>query len=71
MDSEWEKGSLVIDTVRQRLGRVMDSLGPGRVQLRPPGGGLEWDADADHVRAARGDEILRVASARPPAGRPS
>lgn len=38
----------------------MDTLGPGRVQLRPPRGGREWDADAAYVRPAKAHEILRM-----------
>ncbi|MEU6676704.1 hypothetical protein [Streptomyces sp. NPDC046925] len=44
---------------RQRLGRVMGHEGP-YLQLRPPGGGREWDADPVQVREAKGDEILRA-----------
>ncbi|WP_409062953.1 hypothetical protein [Streptomyces sp. SYP-A7185] len=44
---------------RQRLGRVMGHEGP-YLQLRPPGGGREWDADPDRVREAKEDEILRA-----------
>ncbi|MGW5733370.1 MULTISPECIES: hypothetical protein [Streptomyces] len=44
---------------RQRLGRVMGHEGP-YLQLRPPGGGREWDADPADVREAVGDEILRA-----------
>ncbi|MER5257415.1 MULTISPECIES: hypothetical protein [unclassified Streptomyces] len=52
-------GALVIDMRRQRLGRVMGHEGP-YLQLRPPGGGREWDADPLRVREAKGDEILRA-----------
>ncbi|MEU6678870.1 hypothetical protein [Streptomyces sp. NPDC046925] len=52
-------GVLVIDLRRQRLGRVMGHEGP-YLQLRPPGGGREWDADPERVRQAEGDEILRA-----------
>ncbi|WP_030779625.1 hypothetical protein [Streptomyces sp. NRRL S-920] len=60
----WETGDLVIDTARQRLGRVMDHVG-NRLQLRPPGGGREWDADPAYVRPAQEDEILRVSRRTP------
>ncbi|MEV1063033.1 hypothetical protein [Streptomyces sp. NPDC050263] len=36
-------GDLVWDTSARRIGRVMGHVGP-YVQLRPPGGGREWDA---------------------------
>ncbi|WP_030777404.1 hypothetical protein [Streptomyces sp. NRRL S-920] len=62
MTTEWETGAMVIDTARQRLGRVMDHLGT-RLQLRPPNGGREWDADPAYVRPAMEHEILK-ASAR-------
>ncbi|MEU5684512.1 hypothetical protein DEJ48_28270 [Streptomyces venezuelae] len=52
-------GTLVVDEARKRLGVVMDDVG-GRLQIRPPSGGREWDADPVHVRSAREDEILRV-----------
>ncbi|MGE6736816.1 hypothetical protein, partial [Streptomyces sp. NPDC059900] len=52
-------GALVIDLRRQCLGRVMGHEGP-YLQLRPPGGGREWDADPLRVREAKGDEVLRA-----------
>ncbi|MGW6058066.1 hypothetical protein [Streptomyces sp. NPDC055189] len=59
MSEKYPVGVLVIDLRRQRLGRVMAHEGP-YLQLRPPGGGREWDADRDRVREAVGDEILRA-----------
>jgi hypothetical protein len=59
MKTRYETGALVIDTARQRLGRVMGHYGP-YLQLRPPGGGLEWDARPESVREAREDEIMHV-----------
>ncbi|MGW6056810.1 hypothetical protein [Streptomyces sp. NPDC055189] len=56
---QYPVGVLVIDVRRQRLGRVMGHEGP-YLQLRPPGGGREWDADPARVRKAQGDEILRA-----------
>ncbi|MGB8939379.1 MAG: hypothetical protein WCD21_03925 [Streptomyces sp.] len=53
---------LAIDTRRMRLGRVMGHQGP-YVQLRPPGGGREWDARPEDVRPAREDEVLRASVA--------
>ncbi|MCK7627329.1 hypothetical protein MUU72_30260 [Streptomyces sp. RS10V-4] len=38
------KGEIVRDRLRDRVGRVMDHEGEC-VQLRPLGGGVEWDAD--------------------------
>ncbi|MFE0101128.1 hypothetical protein [Streptomyces sp. NPDC059009] len=37
----------------------MGHIGP-YVQLRPPGGGREWDADPARVRAATPDEQLHA-----------
>lgn len=55
----WETGALVVDTKRDKPGRVMGSEGP-YVQLRPPGGGCEWDADPAHLRPADERERLRA-----------
>ncbi|MFJ8139207.1 hypothetical protein [Streptomyces sp. NPDC096013] len=41
---EPETGDLVYDEATCKVGRVMGREGP-RFQLRPPGGGREWDAD--------------------------
>ncbi|MEV8321420.1 hypothetical protein AB0Q95_45500 [Streptomyces sp. NPDC059900] len=53
---------LAIDTRRMRLGQVMGHEGP-YVQLRPPGGGREWDARPEDVRPAREEEVLRASVA--------
>lgn len=55
-------GSYVFDTVSGRLGLVMGHEGP-YVQLRPYGGGREWDADPAAVRSATPAERLRAATA--------
>ncbi|WP_435858754.1 hypothetical protein [Streptomyces pathocidini] len=57
-----ERGSYAVDTRTDRIGQVMDHYGLF-VQLRPPGGGLEWDCPPDALRpAARHDELrARVA----------
>lgn len=54
-----EIGALAVDTSTGRLGRVMGFEGP-YVQLRPPGGGREWDADPARVRSADEAEKLRA-----------
>jgi hypothetical protein len=41
-------GELAKDTTKGRIGIVMGELG-GRVQIRPIGGGREWDAMPDMV----------------------
>ncbi|MFC9424521.1 hypothetical protein [Streptomyces sp. NPDC056987] len=52
-------GTWVVDTRWDRLGLVMGQVGPC-VQLRPPQGGREWDADPAHVRPATRAEELRA-----------
>lgn len=52
-------GTLVVDTRTDKIGYVMGHAGP-YVQLRPPGGGREWDADPDAIRQATGTEVLRA-----------
>ena len=59
MKSEWARGALVVDTETGRTGRVMGSEGP-YLQLRPPGGGREWDTDPARVQAAPDSERLRA-----------
>lgn len=57
MSARCEVGALVVDTARNDLGYVMGCVGP-YVQLRPPGGGREWDADPEAVRPATDTERL-------------
>ncbi|GAA3141368.1 hypothetical protein GCM10010521_29940 [Streptomyces rameus] len=47
-----------VDTRSGRLGEVMGQVG-GRVQLRPIGGGREWDCPPESVGPAPPDEVLR------------
>ncbi|MFI9355839.1 hypothetical protein [Streptomyces lydicus] len=42
-------GTLTLDTKSGRVGRVMDFKW-SRVQLRPPQGGIEWDARPEDLR---------------------
>nr|WP_079101210.1 hypothetical protein [Streptomyces pathocidini] len=57
-DDQPELGSLVIDTGdRNRVGVVMGHVGP-YVQLRPVGGGREWDAAPERVRPLTSREEL-------------
>ncbi|MEU8955678.1 hypothetical protein AB0C93_15380 [Streptomyces sp. NPDC048518] len=56
---EFPVGTWVVDGTRQRLGRVMGHEGP-YIQLRPPGGGREWDVRPESVREAVEHEILRA-----------
>lgn len=50
-------GDTVEDTVRKRVGKVMGFEGP-YVQLRPIGGGREWDADPASLRLLPLSEAL-------------
>jgi hypothetical protein len=55
-------GTYAVDTRTGRVGRVMGHEGP-YVQLRPVGGGREWDCAPECVRAATTIERLRAATA--------
>ncbi|MDL5201484.1 hypothetical protein [Streptomyces sp. ALI-76-A] len=55
-------GSYVVDTRTGRVGIVMGHEGP-YVQLRPYGGGREWDADPGAVRHATPAERLSTMTA--------
>jgi hypothetical protein len=50
-------GELAKDSARDRIGVVMGEVG-GRVQIRPIGGGTEWDAMPDNVVAPSPREEL-------------
>ncbi|MGC5343065.1 hypothetical protein ACPXCE_16065 [Streptomyces sp. DT24] len=52
-------GSYVVDSRDGRVGRVMGRVGPC-VQLRPPGGGAEWDCPPEAVRVASPGLVLRA-----------
>jgi hypothetical protein len=51
------KGAFVVDLRRGRLGQVMGHEGPS-LQLRPPRGGVEWDACPEDTRPATDTERL-------------
>ncbi|WP_371674546.1 hypothetical protein OG985_30890 [Streptomyces sp. NBC_00289] len=55
-------GAYVVDGRSGRLGIVMGHEGP-YVQLRPYGGGREWDAEPGAVRHATPAERLSAATA--------
>lgn len=55
-------GSYVVDTRTEKVGMVMGHEGP-YVQLRPLGGGKEWDCEPDAVRRATPAERLSAATA--------
>ncbi|MFF8649824.1 hypothetical protein ACF06D_16565 [Streptomyces griseoluteus] len=50
-------GELAKDNAKGRIGIVMGEIG-GRVQIRPIGGGAEWDAMPDNVVAPSAREEL-------------
>ncbi|MGN5382397.1 MULTISPECIES: hypothetical protein [Streptomyces] len=50
-------GELAKDTASGRIGVVMGEIG-ARVQIRPIGGGVEWDARPDNVVAPTAREEL-------------
>ncbi|MEU0370086.1 hypothetical protein ABZ070_07440 [Streptomyces sp. NPDC006283] len=52
-------GGYVVDVRDGRVGTVMGQVGT-YVQLRPPGGGLEWDCPPADVRPATPGEALRA-----------
>ncbi|MEU6122023.1 hypothetical protein [Streptomyces sp. NPDC047123] len=62
MNGHLPVGSYVVDTRNGLVGRVMGHEGP-YVQLRPYGGGREWDCAPEAVRSATTAERLRAATA--------
>ncbi|MFE0046109.1 hypothetical protein [Streptomyces albireticuli] len=52
-------GDFVVDTRTETVGEVMGHEGP-RLQLRPPSGGREWEADPHATRPATEAERLRA-----------
>ncbi|OKK07944.1 MULTISPECIES: hypothetical protein [unclassified Streptomyces] len=55
-------GSYVVDVRNGRVGRVMGHVGP-YVQLRPIGGGREWDCPPEGLRPATDAERISAATA--------
>ncbi|MET9804348.1 hypothetical protein [Streptomyces sp. NPDC006368] len=55
-------GSYVVDIRSGRVGRVMGHVGPC-LQLRPFGGGREWECPPDGARPATDAERLSAATA--------
>ncbi|MCD9878248.1 hypothetical protein AB0G54_07720 [Streptomyces yokosukanensis] len=54
-----EVGTVVVDTRSDQLGEVMGAEGP-YVQLRPLGGGIEWDVPPRALREATTSDELRA-----------
>lgn len=48
-----------MDTRTDRVGTVMGNVGP-YIQLRPPGGGTEWDLPPGDLRSAEVLDELRA-----------
>ncbi|MEU1827380.1 hypothetical protein ABZ502_33810, partial [Streptomyces abikoensis] len=64
-------GAIILDTGRGRVGEVMAAVG-GRVLLRPPGGGREWEARGGGLRpAARAPPPPAPRAGAPQRGRPA
>lgn len=61
----YRNGAFVVDTREGRLAQVIGGAG-GRVQLRKPGGGLEWEVPFASLRLATREE--REAAGLWPAG---
>ncbi|WP_374200710.1 hypothetical protein [Streptomyces sp. ATCC 21386] len=57
------RGDTVRDAGSGRIGKVMGFVGP-YVQLRPVGGGREWDARLEDLRLATRSEALSESVAR-------
>ncbi|BAU83065.1 hypothetical protein SLA_2131 [Streptomyces laurentii] len=55
-------GAYVIDTRTGKVGTVMGHEGP-YLQVRPIGGGREWDCEPDRLRIATPSERLRASTA--------
>jgi hypothetical protein len=53
-----EMGAWARDVSRDKVGRVMGHVG-SHVQLRPPGGGHEWDATPADLELLPASELLR------------
>jgi hypothetical protein len=51
--------SVVVDEGAERVGELMGAVGP-YVLIRPLGGGREWEAEPERVRAATPGERLRA-----------
>jgi hypothetical protein len=51
-------GAHAVDARDGRIGEVMGHVG-GRVQLRPVGGGREWDCSPQEVGLASAEEVMR------------
>ncbi|MFI1399467.1 hypothetical protein [Streptomyces sp. NPDC020681] len=52
-------GTYAVDVRDGRVGQIMGRVG-GYVQLRPPGGGREWDCPPEALRPAPPGDVLRA-----------
>jgi hypothetical protein len=55
----FHRGAWLMDTQRERVGQYMDYVG-GRVQLRPVGGGKEWEVSPGVLRRPTAEELRRA-----------
>ncbi|GAB2577193.1 hypothetical protein GCM10027168_07670 [Streptomyces capparidis] len=55
-----ERGALVLDTARGCVAEVMAVGHHGRLYLRPPRGGREWEAGPEGLRVLSGEEAARA-----------
>lgn len=53
----WERGAVVFDSERRKVGEYQDNSGPYAL-LRPLGGGREWEAEFGWLREATAEERL-------------
>ncbi|MGW1073495.1 hypothetical protein [Streptomyces sp. NPDC002537] len=51
----YRNGAFVVDTREGRIAQVIDSVG-GRVRVRTPGGGAEWEVPFSALRLATREE---------------
>ncbi|MEU9335173.1 hypothetical protein AB0D49_18675 [Streptomyces sp. NPDC048290] len=58
-----EIGAIMLDTARDRIGEFRGVAGPYWF-LRPMRGGIEWEANPEHVRPATPAERLHAETAR-------
>lgn len=58
----FEKGDVVVDDKKQRLGEIMqvtNRINSGSIYvLRPPRGGIEWEAPVGRCRKPEPDELV-------------
>ncbi len=68
-DPAFKRHDVVLGVRAERIGIVMDNVGPC-YQLRPPAGGPEWEAEPQHIEPAPAEVQMsaRVAEANRDSG---